>query len=186
MKTIILNIILLLLTVATYGQKQIFKKYDFNKEGYYLLGAFSASDESTLQDSIGEFYTDDISILNKFKKDWIFKEPGKRYACGYHYDIFICKQGKILESFSINLNCNEIVTDKGYFYFDPDLLRQFYGKLKKPYFKKLSFNTIIEARAYRTEILKDTTLIMISTRFGLNMKGVSDLHINVRRLQRTV
>jgi len=160
MKTIILNITLLFLTVSTYSQTQILKKYDFNEGGYYLLGVFSASDESTLQDSIGEFYSDDIAILNKFKKDWIFKRPGKRYACGYHYDIYICKQGEILESFAINLNCNEIVTDKGYFYFDPDLLRQFYGKLKEPYGKMLSFNTITEAREYRTKILKDTTLIM--------------------------
>ena len=160
MKTTILNITLLLLTVSAYGQTQILKNYDFNKGGYYLLGTFSESDRSTLRDSIGEFYTDDISILNKFKKDWTFKKPGKRYACGYHYEIFICKQGEILESFSINLNCEEIVTDKGYFYFDPNLLRQFYGKLKKPYHKNLSFNTITEARAYRTKILKDTTLIM--------------------------
>jgi len=160
MKTIILNITLLLLTVSIYGQTQVLQKYDFDKGGYYILGVFSESDRNSLRDSIGEFYTDDISILNKFKKDWVFKQPGKKYACGYHYEIFICKQGQILESFLINLNCNEIVTDKEYFYFDPDLLRQFYGKLKKPYSRELSFNTIIEAREYRTKIFKDTILIM--------------------------
>jgi hypothetical protein len=160
MKTTLLHITFLLLTVSTYGQTQLLKDYDFNNGGYYILGTFSESDKNTLRDSIGEFYTDDITVLNKFKKDWTFKKPGKMYACGYHYNVFVCRQGQILESFSINLNCEEIVTDKGYFYFDANLLRQFYGKLKKPYTQRHSFTTIQEAREFRKSILNDTTLIM--------------------------
>jgi len=160
MKTIIFKIALLLLTVSAYGQTQLLKKYDFDKGGYYILGVLSESDRSSLQDSIEEFYTDDIAVLNKFKKDWVFKKEGKMYACGYHYTVFVCKQGDVLDEFSINLNCEEIATDKGYFYFNPNLLRQFYGKLKKPYSKRHNFNTIAEAREYRASILKDTTLIM--------------------------
>jgi len=96
MKTIILNITLLLLTVSAFGQTKLLKDYDFDKGGYYLLGATLMNEGNTLQDSIGDFYTDDVAILNKFKKDWIFKKPGKKYACGYHYTIYICKQGQIL------------------------------------------------------------------------------------------
>ena len=160
MKTIILNITLLLLTVSTFGQTKLLKDYDFEKGGYYILGEILINEDNTLQDSIGDFYTDDVSVLNKFKKDWVFKKQGKKYACGYHYTIYVCKQGQILESFSINLECKEIVTNKGYFYFDPNLLRQFYGKFKKPYARIDSFKTITEAREYRTKILNDTTLIM--------------------------
>ncbi|MFB9079052.1 hypothetical protein ACFFLS_09855 [Flavobacterium procerum] len=160
MKTILLQIAFLLLTVSSFAQTQLLKDYDFNKKGYYILGTFSESDENSLRDSIGEFYTDDIAVLNRFKKDWVFKKPGKKYACGYHYDILVCRQGEILESFLINLKCKEIVTDKDYFYFDSNLLRQFYGKLKKPYGENHSFTTIQEARQFRESILNDTTLIM--------------------------
>ena len=160
MKTTLLHFTFLFLTVSTFGQTQLFKDHDFNKGGYYILGTFSESDKNSLRDSLGEFYTDDIDVLNKFKMDWTFNEPGKMYACGYHYNVFVCRQGQILESFSINLNCGEIVTDKESFYFDPNLLRQFYGKLKKPYNEKYTFATIVEAREFRTSILEDTTLIM--------------------------
>lgn len=40
--------------------------------------------------ALGEFYTDNISILNQFKKEWILNVPGKQYACGYNYTIYIC------------------------------------------------------------------------------------------------
>ena len=160
MKKTILHILFLLLTVSTFGQTELLKDYDFNNGGYYILGTFSESDKNSLRDSIGEFYTDDITVLNKFKKDWTFKKPGKRYSCGYHYNIFVCRKGQILESFSINLNCEEIVTDKGYFYFNANLLREFYGQLKKPHTKRHSFTTIQEAREFRKNILNDTTLIM--------------------------
>lgn len=171
MKTIILNITFLLLTVSTFGQTQILKSYDFNKGGYYLLGTFSESDKNSLRDSMGEFYTDDITLLNKFKKDWTFKKPGKRYACGYHYTVYVCRNGQILESFSINLNCEEIVTNKGYFYFDPKLLRQFYGKLKKPFRKNLSFKSLTEARNYRSKILTNNALIMTHTPDWVKYEG---------------
>lgn len=152
----------LLLGPSVFGQVQVLKEYDFNEGGYYLLGQFSESDRNTLRDSLGEFYTDDIALLNQFKKDWIFSQPGKRYACGYHYRIYICKGGQALESFGINLNCKEIVGEKGYYYFNPDLLRKYYGKLKKPYSQNSTFQTLQEARAYWQKIKKDTRLIIMS------------------------
>ncbi len=160
MKTTLLYFTFLLLTASQFGNTKILKDYDFNKGGYYLLGTIEHSDKNTLRDSIGEFYTDDIALLNKFKNDWTFNKPGKKYACGYHYTVYVCREGQILESFSINLNCQEIVTDEGYFYFDPELLRQFYGKLKKPYSKSMDFTSLTEARKYIVEILADSSLIM--------------------------
>ncbi|MHB1278966.1 MAG: hypothetical protein ACYC1Q_11280 [Bacteroidia bacterium] len=160
MKTILLHVSFLLLTSSTFGQTQILKEYDFDKGGYYILGTRSESDRNSLYDSLGEFYTDDVNILNTFKNTWTFSKPGKKYACGYHYTIFVCKGGHILKSIRVNLTCEELVTDEGYFYFDTNLLRQFYGQLKKPYSQRHTFKTITEARKFRLDILKDTTLIM--------------------------
>jgi len=163
MKTVILHTTLLLLTLTSFGQTQLLKDYDFNKGGYYILGTLSESDPNGLADSLGEFYTDDIAVLNQFKKEWVFKKPSPKYACGYHYEVVICKNGLELESFLINLNCNEINSDKGYFYFDIKKLRIFYGKLKKPYRKSVDFASLTEARNYRTKILTDSSLIVTPT-----------------------
>lgn len=174
MKTTFLYITFLFLTISTFGQTRLFKDYDFNKGGYSLLGTFSESDKNSLRDSIGEFYTNDTLLLNKFKRDWVFDVPGNMYACGYHYIVYLCNQGQIIESFAINLNCQEIATDVGYFYFDPKLLREFYGKMKKPFRRSYDFDSITEARNFRNEILKDTNLIMTTTPDWVRFEGEFD------------
>jgi len=127
-----------------------------------LIGAFGESDPNKLRDSVGEFYTEDTSVLNIFKKEWVFDKPSPAYACGYHYSILICRKGAVLESDGVNLNCHEIATDTGYFYFDSQKLRPFIGKLKKLYVEHKHFNNVEEAREYRLNILKDKNLIYSS------------------------
>lgn len=163
LKKVLLQILFLFLIVSVYGQMAAFKDYNFNKGGYYILGTFWGNQKSTLRDSLGEFFTNDIKILNQFKKSWVFKKPGHQYACGYHYIIYLCKNGQVLKSFYVNLNCEEIVSEENYFHFDPNKLRIFYGKLDKVYTKKHDFDSIDEARKYRNNILKDTNLIMCET-----------------------
>ena len=123
----------------------------------------SESSHSGLADSLGEFYTNDTAVLNAIKKEWIFKKPSPQYSCGYHYNILICKNGLVVESFSINLNCNEIATDKGYFYFETRQLRMFKDSFKKPFSKEVIFSSLTEARNYRAKILKDSLLIITQT-----------------------
>ena len=154
-----------LLSTVIFGQTQLLKDYDFDKGGFTLLGSLTdaETDPNGLADSLGEFYTDDIAVLNSFKKEWIFKTPSPKYACGYHYAVYLCKGGLAIESFRINLNCNEIATEKGYFYFDSNKLRMFKGKLKKPFTKYDNFYSFSDARSARTKILSETNLIMTYT-----------------------
>ena len=142
------------------AQVQVLKSYNFEEGGYYLLGARAESDRNSFADSLGVFYTNDIQVLNKIKKEWVFKKPSPKYACGYHYYVLICKDGKELESFAVNLNCNEIVSDKGYFYFDTNKLRKFKNDFKKPYEKYNTFKSLEEARVHLENIKKDTNVIV--------------------------
>ncbi len=80
-----ITIIISFLSSLTFGQTQLLKKYNFDEGGYYLAGIRSESDPNSLADSLGEFYTADITLLNAMKKDWTFKKPSPQYACGYHY-----------------------------------------------------------------------------------------------------
>jgi hypothetical protein len=159
----ILTVGLLLLASTLFGQTQLLKNYDFDKGGYYLLGLRSESDRNGLVDSLGDFYSGDIKILNSIKKEWTFKKPSPQYACGYHYNILICKDGLEIEHFSINLNCNEIATDKGYFFFETRQLRMFKENFKKPFKKSEKFSSLTETRNYRTKILSKPSLIYTPT-----------------------
>jgi hypothetical protein len=158
-RTLLLTVLYSLLS-EVFAQVQLFKDFDFNSGEYSILGIFSESDRNTLRDSLGEFYTDDTAILNQFKNTWIFDQPGKRYACGYHYSLFVCKNGVKVQGFSINLNCEEIIGDEALFHFDANLLRQFYGKLKKPHKRKTQFTAIQTAKDEFHRIIKDTSLIL--------------------------
>jgi hypothetical protein len=169
-RTIPISILFLFVSTG-FAQVQIFKNYDFNSGEYSILGTFSESDRSTLRDSLGEFYTDDTAILNQFKNAWEFGQPGKMYACGYHYSIIICKNGMSLESFSINLNCNEIFGKNALYYFDANWLRLFYGKLKKPHKRKKQFTTIQTAKDEFQSIIEDTSLILCFQPDWLDFEG---------------
>jgi hypothetical protein len=150
----------LTLTTQVTGQVQVLKEYDFDSGGYYLIGTRSISDSSALADRLQDFYTNDPAVLNEFKAEWIFTKTSPFYACGYHYHVDICKDGKSMESFSINLNCNMIATSQGYYFFESDRLEKFVDKVKHPFVKSDEFASLKEGRNYFKSIIKDKTLIM--------------------------
>lgn len=153
--------ILLCLSLSTFGQYAPFKKYDFSKGGYSLLGIRDESDFNKLAAQLGEFYTDDIATLNEIKSKWVFTKKSPQFSCGYHYTVILCKNGKVLEGFNINLNCEEIATDKGDYYFDAQKLSLIKDKLKKPIVNTLTFKTVTDARAYLAKARSDKNQIVI-------------------------
>ncbi len=156
---------------------KVFDKYDFSKGGYYILGIkYMEGDRSRLADSIGEFYTNDIAILNEFKQTWVFRQPSPKYACGYHFKVRLCRNGKTLEDFNININCNEIVhnnsSGSGYYYFDNNKLRRFKGRMKQPSGVSKKFSTAQEARAYYKSIINDSLLILAPEEDWMTSEGM--------------
>jgi len=168
---LILTFVFNLIISVLYGQVQLLKNYHFEKGGYCLIGIHSSSDRNGLADSLGEFYTDNINVLNAIKKDWIFKKPSPNYACGFHYEILILKDGKELESFDVNLNCNEIATNKGAFFFETDKLRKFKNEFIRPISTSKNFKSLNEARKYYENIIKDNKLIYTTKPDWLKYEG---------------
>ena len=80
MKMIFTFLFMLFLSGSVSSQTSFLEDYNFEDGGYYLLGTRSVSDRNRLADSLKEWYTDDISVMNEFKKEWVFTVPGKRYA----------------------------------------------------------------------------------------------------------
>ena len=179
MKTLILHIIIAFFTLESFGQTQLFENYDFNDGGYYILclkGRIDMTDRAKgLLYCMGNFYLKDTIALNKIKKEWVFTKPGGQYACGYHYNMMLCKNGIVLKQFSINLNCNEIVSDEGYFYFNSEKLEVFLNsKRKSPLIKQKNFESIKQAREYRDSILKEKSLVMVPTPSWTKFEGEFD------------
>ncbi|MGQ0540455.1 MAG: hypothetical protein ACT4O9_01235 [Blastocatellia bacterium] len=150
-----LSILLLLLcTIPCFTQAALFDKYRFEDGGYTILGIFVHHTDHPLQKKIGEFYTDDLSLLNAIKKDWVFKKPQYMHACGYHYYIILLKNGMEIDSFSINLECNELVTTQGSVYFDQKKLKAFSTRFKNLKKETREFPTVADARRFLNDVSK--------------------------------
>ena len=135
-------------------------KYPFDKGGYAIVGLLSESDGNDLQKEMGQFYTDDISVLNEFKKAWVFSKQSPISPSDYHYVIYITHKGTIVEQFAVNLNSHVIATDKGYFYFDSDNLTAFKSRVKKPVAHNMSFKSISEGRNYLSFMSSNKNLVL--------------------------
>ena len=157
---------------SVHSQIQPLGEFDFSDGEYSLIGfIWGGSGYNKLVDSLGEWYTDDVDVLNEFKSTWIFEKPGKQYICGYHYEIHLCKNGESVKKFLLNLNCREIVTDEGYFYFNPDMMAAMKNKLQKPIAKIKKFGSISTARNYHAKILNNDSLIWTPNPLWLKFEG---------------
>ena len=148
LKHLMVNL-LIYMHLSAFGQTQLLKNYDFNKGGYCLVGITSEGGPNRIVDSLGDFYTNDIAILNAIKKEWTFKKSSPMYSCGYNYLIYIYKNGLELEKFHLNLSCNLIANEKAYFYFKEQQFRMFMPSFKQPYWldnRKQWFDRFIKFR----------------------------------------
>ena len=143
-----LSLFLTACATAVGAQAKLLDKYRFEDGGYSFVGVFEHWELNShpLTKKMGEFYTDDIAVLNSIKKSWVFSRPQHQYACGYHYYVMIMRNGVKLDSWSINLECKEITTKDGSRYFDTKKLESLFGKMKPLYRKQEQFASITEAR----------------------------------------
>lgn len=145
-----------------------FEKYDFQRGNYAVVGLAWRTFDHPLQEVLSDFYTDDVEVLNELKDKWITGKRAPLFACGYNYLVYVVKEGKEVESFSVNLEdgCNTVVTDKGSFWFDPENLSTFSGKLKKAVVEDRNFPSLHEARSYLKSIPKEELLMVLEPKWG--------------------
>lgn len=162
----------MLLSCVVYGQTKFLRNYNFDEGGYTLLGIYSKNGPPHgIGDSLGDFYTDDVAVLNQFKNNWVFKKNFSISKCGYDYEIYICKNGITLEKFVLNTACNEIISKKGSFSFNIAEFRQLTPDLKKPVLLLSKLNSLEEARDYIIKIQTDTNVIRTETPEWLHYEG---------------
>ena len=143
--------LLFLLPSSTWAQFGVLDGYDLSEEGYTLLGVYShESQRNDLARSLRNIYIDEPAVLQEIQQDWVFRKEGDRYACGYHYRFYLCKDGEALTSFSVNLECREIVCDSGWYVFDPMPLHAIKDRVKRPVREEFRFDSYEDYRATTT------------------------------------
>ncbi len=159
--------------LSPHGRVRLFEKYDFESGRYAVVGMMWSEQRHKMQEALRDFYTDDLRILAELKEKWVTDEPSPVFACGYHYTIYVLKDGVEVESFSINLDdgCNTVATNHGYYYFDPNKLGVFIGKLKKPIIKRKAFKSPSEGRTYIKSLSGRTDVLMVLTPDWLEYDG---------------
>jgi hypothetical protein len=158
MRTILI-IALLFHFTSIFGQYQPLKELNLETGEYTVLATFLESDKSSLRDSLREWYMDDIQLLKDLQSVWTFDEEAPHYACGYHYSIRICKNGREVDEFRVNLNCGTVVHDDKSYKFDSNKLRYLLDKKKGRFIRRRHLMGIEEARRYVDSIQGNKALI---------------------------
>lgn len=146
-------------TISASAQNRPFDKFKFEDGGYTLAGVFEHYKDHPVQKEVGEFYTEDIDVLNEIKRAWNFPRPQKLYACGYHYYVVLLKDGKKVDDLSINLECNQVVTGKGSRYFRNQLLTSFSARFRPLFQRSSDFLNVAEARSYWQKSIADGAFV---------------------------
>lgn len=166
-----LFVLLAVLSDCAYAQTRIFGKYPFEKGGYAIIGLSADAKPNFLQEALGEFYTDDIGVLNDFKKSWVFTRRSPANTCGNHYSIQLTRNGTIVEDWLLNLECKVITTDRGSFFFDPVKLERLTARLKKPVMKKDNFQSKNEGKRFIDSVKRLPGLLLVFEPFWTRFEG---------------
>lgn len=162
-------IFILTFTISTaftaIGQTNILKKQNFDKGEWKLFGISLKNEPNTLQDSLGDFFTNDKELLKSIQKTWKLKEHKGFYACGYHYKFVFIQNDTVEHTWMLNLNCREICGDLGCYEFPESMLRQFYPKLKHIPKTKYEVSDLQTARKLYKHLLSVDSVMIASENY---------------------
>lgn len=174
MKTLILNFFLAISLIGN-SQKKLLKDYAFNNEHYKILGLSNQLFPNGIQSQLNEFYIEDSVILNEIQNTWIIGKsktiPGHRQDHFYHYTILLLKNGKDVESFSINLDSSIILTKTGAYEFNVGVLKSLIGKVKPFVRQEYDFASYKEGKKFEQGIQKSSQFLFSSEWNWQNYEG---------------
>jgi len=102
-KILLVSIILLFVGCERLPNKiKFFENYDLSTGEYKLL-VFGTEGEWI--DDYRDFYIDDIEVLKKMQKEWIFKYKSDILACGYGYVVMLVNRDEVLKEVAVNIEC---------------------------------------------------------------------------------
>ena len=102
-KILLVSIILLFIGCEKLPSEiKFFENYDLSTGEYKLL-VFGTEGEWI--DDYRNFYIDDIGVLKKMQKEWVFKYKSDILACGYGYIVMLVNADEVLKEVAVNIEC---------------------------------------------------------------------------------
>lgn len=170
-----LTLILLFLCSSINAQYQFyapFENFDMSSGDFKFIGSYSfAVNKTPIVDSLKQFYIDDLKSLKWIKDNWRFNKYSPAYECGYDYNFYLVKDGEVLDSFSLNIECRELVTKIDSFDFDPGLLSYLIGKTKPMIRKYKKFENRKEGLLYLDSIKQDSKYLAHKPKPWIEFEG---------------
>lgn len=141
---------------------RLLEGHDFTTGAYALFGLVWGRERHEIQGALGNFYVDDISLLQELQESWAAGGPAPYHACGYHYTIYLLRDRHIVDSFSINLEvgCGSVVTGKGAYFFDPRLLVRYADRYARPVVEQAEYRDLKEARQALASLAGNPRLLL--------------------------
>lgn len=90
-----------------------------------MYGLLTEGGSTSLTEKVGDFVISDTIKLNKIKSDWQIHLTEKRMPCGYSYIMILMKVDSCVYHFDINLDCEYLTCEKGWFEFPTDLMNDY-------------------------------------------------------------
>jgi hypothetical protein len=171
--------ILLLSVKWAGGQTNILKKLNFDEGEWKMFGILFENEQNTLQDSLGNFFTNDNEVFKSMQKTWKLKKHEGFYACGYHYKFLFIQNDTVEHTLMLNLNCREICGDIGCYEFPESMLRQFFPKLKQIPRTKYEVNNLQTARKLYKHLLSVDSVMIASENYQYWSKFAGVIEIEV-------
>ena len=128
----------------------LFEEYDFNSGNYKLYGILTEGGPTNFTENVGNFVVLDTVILNKIKQDWKIHSTNKIMPCGYSYLMVLMDKDSCVYHFGVNLDCEYLTCEKGWFKFPAKLLNRYEKSVVKISRQEANafHDTLISKRAF--------------------------------------
>ncbi len=110
---------------------QLLDKYDFNTGKYKLYGIICEAKPTNFSNKVESFVVEDTITLNKIKHDWQICYTDKRMPCGITYMMVLMKDDSCVYNFGINLECDYLICNLGWFEFPEKLMNKYENLVKR-------------------------------------------------------
>jgi hypothetical protein len=110
---------------------QVFEGYDFNTGDFKLYGLITEGGSTSFTEKVGDFVVSDTVTLNRIKRDWQIYPTDKRMPCGYSYIIVLMQGDSCVYHFNINMDCEYLTCEKGWYEFPADLMNKYENSVTK-------------------------------------------------------
>ncbi len=101
---------------------EIFDNYNFDSGEYKLYSCLDEGTPTEFVSKTGDFIITDTKTLKEIKNNWKLHLTNDRCACGTNYSLYLMKADTCVDLLQINMECEFLMCNKGYFFFPKNLL----------------------------------------------------------------